>query len=180
MNKNISLNQILVALGLIALLVVSRCTAHVWNMTAVGGIAVFAAAYFSNKVLPFIVVATGMIISDLIIGFHNQMLAVYGAYFLMVVVGYSLNLNSPRIQRVSISMAASLLFFLITNFSVWSGGGLYPLTAEGLKQCYIMGLPFFRSQLLSDVVVGFALFEVARLPATAALAVRLKLYLSKS
>ncbi len=172
--------QVIVAIGLIVLLVFSRCTSHIWNFTAVGGIAIFSAAYFTKKITAFGVVAIGMIISDLVIGFHNQMLAVYGAYFLMILVGFTLTLNSSRANRFLFTFAASVLFFLVTNFAVWNAGVLYPLTAEGLKQSYIMGEPFFRSQILSDLLVSFVLFEVARLPATAALAVRLKLYLSKS
>ena len=175
-NSNSNKMQIIVAFSLILLLVVSRCTSHLWNFTAVGGIALFSAAYFSKKWMPFFIIASGMLVSDLIIGFHDQMLVVYGAYFLMIAVGFvfALTLKASRIKRFSVLLAASILFFLITNFAVWSAGVLYPLTAEGLKQSYLMGLPFFRTQLLSDIVFGFALFEVALLPATLTSAVRLK------
>lgn len=168
-------NELIVAIGLIFLLVISRCTSHIWNFTAVGGIALFAAAFFTRKQMAFLVVGLGMMISDLIIGFHDQMLAVYGAYFLMIIVGFLLNLNSSRTKRFSVAITASVLFFLVTNMAVWSAGVLYPLTIEGLKQSYLMGLPFFRTQILSDLIITFALFEIAKLPATASLAVRLKL-----
>ena len=179
-NQNNNGFEYIVALGLILLLVVSRCTSHIWNFTAVGGIALFSAAYCTKKHTAFLVVFLGMIISDLVIGLHNQMLAVYGAYFLMVAIGFMLDADSSRTKRFLVTLTGSISFFLITNFAVWSSGGLYPMTAGGLMQSYIMGLPFFRPQIISDVLVSFALFEVASLPATASLAVRLKLYLSKS
>ena len=62
-------------------------------------------------------------------------------------------------------MAASTLFFVITNFGVWAFDGLYPRTFEGLVVCYIAAIPFFGNTLAGSLFYtavlfgGFALAE---------------------
>ena len=165
--------EIVVGLLLVALLVFSRLTAHLWNLTAVGGVALFAGAFFSKKSYAFLVVFTGLFISDLFLGFHDQMMAVYFSYALMSALGFLLTLKSSRGPIFLLSVTGSVLFFLITNFSVWYGGFMYPPTANGLMQSYIMGLPFFRNQFAADIVSALILFELAKLPRSATSAIRL-------
>lgn len=162
MNKNsFSKTEIIVCLALVLLIVVSRLMGHAWNFTVVGGVAIFAGAYFSQRYLAITTVVAGLLVSDAVIGFHNQMFEVYLAYALAVGVGYFLTLQSKRSVRLGASLFAAVLFFAITNFAVWYGGQLYPLTFDGLMQSYLMGLPFFRNQLAADVISTFALFELA-------------------
>ncbi len=179
MNKySFSKVEVLVCLVLISLIVLSRLMGHSWNFTVVGGVALFAGAYFTQRFVAIATVFAGLLISDAVIGFHNQMFEVYFAYAIAVGVGYFLTLNSSRLTRAGASLLASVLFFLITNFAVWYGGQLYPLTADGLMQSYTMGLPFFRNQLISDLLSAFVLFEVAlalKLPSAATRAIRIKL-----
>lgn len=160
---------------LVGLIVFSRLTAHVWNFTAVGGVALFAGAYFNKKFMSMGILLLGLLISDSILGFHNQMLAVYFSYGLIAAVGYSLDVRGPRLRTILLSLTGGALFYLITNFSVWLSGELYPLTTAGLIECYVMGIPFFRPQIIADVIFSVALFEIAKSPATASLAIRLKL-----
>ncbi len=42
------------------------------------------------------------------------------------------------------SLAGSVLFFLVTNFSAWIGSTMYPQNAAGLMAAYIAGIPFFQ------------------------------------
>ena len=53
-------------------------------------------------------------------------------------------MEKKNIRNLAITgISGSLIFFIITNFSVWLGGRLYPLNIDGLIQCYTMALPFF-------------------------------------
>jgi hypothetical protein len=57
--------------------------------------------------------------------------------------------------------AATLLgptsFFVVSNYAVWAGGGMYPRTLDGLGVCYLAGLPFYRNDLIATaIVVGVA------------------------
>ena len=36
--------------------------------------------------------------------------------------------------------------------------GLYPMTAEGLMQAYVAGIPFFQNSLLGNVVYSAVIF----------------------
>jgi hypothetical protein len=56
------------------------------------------------------------------------------------------------------AIASSLSFFLITNFMFWATGQLYPRTMAGLSACYLAGVPFYRNQVLGDVVYTVAIF----------------------
>ena len=51
-----------------------------------------------------------------------------------------------------------LIFFIVTNFSVWLGDNLYPLNLNGLIQCYVMAIPFFHNTLISTFIFLAILF----------------------
>jgi hypothetical protein len=55
-------------------------------------------------------------------------------------------------------LASSTSFFLLSNFMVWAGGGLYPQNAAGLASCYAAGLPFYGNDLLSTGIFAAAFF----------------------
>ncbi len=60
--------------------------------------------------------------------------------------------------------AATLLgptsFFLLSNYAVWAGGGMYPRTLSGLATCYAAGLPFYRNDVVSTAIVVAVAFGV--------------------
>lgn len=153
--------DILLGVGLVILILASRLTSHIWNFTVVGGVALLAGAYFSNKYLAVVTLFLGLILSDLVLGFHSQMVSVYFSYAVIVGLGILLNQNAPRIKIFSFSLLGACLFFLITNFAVWYLGSMYPLTADGLFNCFTMAIPFFRSQVTSDLISALVLFEIA-------------------
>ena len=153
--------EVVISLLLILTILASRFSSHIWNFTAVGGIALFAGAYFSKKSFSVFTVFAGLIISDYMIGLHSQMPAVYLSYALMIGLGLFLAHNPPRILSTLLACLGSILFYLITNFAVWSEGRLYPMTADGLIQSYVMAIPFFKAQFISDLVSAVVLFEIA-------------------
>ena len=56
------------------------------------------------------------------------------------------------------SLAGSVLFFLVTNFSAWIGSTMYPQNAAGLMAAYIAGIPFFQGTLLGTLFYSALLF----------------------
>lgn len=54
-------------------------------------------------------------------------------------------------------LLGSVLFYLLTNFTVWlfGGGAIYPMTMDGLVACYVNALPFFRN--FAAATAGFSL-----------------------
>ncbi|MBZ9572608.1 hypothetical protein KJA17_00215 [Patescibacteria group bacterium] len=54
-------------------------------------------------------------------------------------------------EMTGMGAISSLFFYLYTNFGWWVLAGIYPLTWQGLIHCYIMGLPFLRTNLLGNL-----------------------------
>jgi hypothetical protein len=48
---------------------------------------------------------------------------------------------------------SSMIFFIWTNFGVWIEWNMYAHTWQGLMQCYLMALPFFKMNLLGNLVI---------------------------
>ncbi|MDP3057317.1 MAG: hypothetical protein Q8N37_02235 [bacterium] len=61
--------------------------------------------------------------------------------------------DSKRILGLAgVGIISSVFFFLYTNFGWWLVSGMYPHTLDGLIQCYIMGLPFFKNNLIGNLI----------------------------
>ena len=54
-------------------------------------------------------------------------------------------------NRISGSLLGACLFFIITNFGVWSLGS-YGYSLNGIISCYILALPFFGYSLISTFI----------------------------
>lgn len=145
---------------LIAVAAGSRLMDIMPNFTAVGAVAMFGAFVFRSRVLAMGVVVASMLLSDALVGGYDwrMMLVVYGA--LMAPVFFTPLLGQrPSLARVAgCGLLSATVFFLITNFAVWSFGGLYAKTLGGLIECFTLALPFFRFTLLGDMSFAVAIF----------------------
>ena len=59
--------------------------------------------------------------------------------------------NSLAVPATVIALIGSLVFFLITNFGVWSLG-TYGYTINSLILCYTLAIPFFSYSLISTFI----------------------------
>jgi len=130
-----------------------RLVPHWPNFTPIAAMALFGGAYFGKKYLAFLIPLTAMFLSDLILGFHNNMVAVYLAFSITVVIGFMLRKNANAGNVLLTALGSSVVFFLITNFASWLTMGLYPMTFSGLMGCYLAGLVFF-----NDGSMGLSFF----------------------
>ena len=147
---------VLVSIILVAAL--SRLIPHLPNMSSVTAVALFGGAYFSDKRLAFVVPLTALFLSDLILGFYHHMEIIYASFMLIVCIGLWLQKNRSPLCIASAALASSALFFLVTNFGVWALDSLYPRTLNGLVECYVAAIPFFRNTLQGDLLYTFILF----------------------
>ena len=142
---------------IIFLVSLTRIFPHPPNFTPILALAIFGGAYFPNKIAALTLPVIAMFLSDLILGFHSQMYVVYGTIVILSFLGNII--KTKNIKNLAISgLVGSLFFFIITNFSVWISGSLYPLTFDGLIQCYIMAIPFFHNTLISTLLFLSVLF----------------------
>ncbi len=51
-------------------------------------------------------------------------------------------------------------FFVLSNYAVWAGSGMYPHTLAGLETCFIAAVPFYRNDLISTAIVCALAFGV--------------------
>ncbi len=159
MENKIFTPRMIFVISAIIVAAVMRLLPHYPNFTPVAAIAIFGGAYINRKALAFILPIVAMFISDMIIGFHTTMLAVYAGMIASVGIGMMLR-NRVKIGNVILaSVSSSLVFFLITNFASWYTG-LMPYTKDftGLMAAYAAGLPFFNTSLLGDLFFSTVLF----------------------
>lgn len=136
----------------IAFAIVMRLIPHWPNFTPVAAIAIFGGVLINRKALAFLLPVLAMFISDLIIGFHTTMLAVYAG--MLIAVGFGILMrNKLKAGNIAIaSVSSSVVFFLITNFAAWYTGLMpYSRDFSGLLQAYVAGIPFFNTSLVSDL-----------------------------
>lgn len=158
MNKKIWSTRFAVLTGIIIAAAFMRLIPHWPNFTPIAAMALFGGAYFGRKFLAYSIPLIAMLLSDLIIGFHEGMMAVYIAFAITVTIGLFMRkrLNASRI--IGASLISSVLFFLITNFAAWlTSPHLYAANYAGLMNCYAAGLVFFND---GSYGVSFFLNEV--------------------
>lgn len=158
--------------GIIVVAVVSRMLPHPANFTPLAAIALFGGAYFKDRKWAFFVPILALLFSDFLLevlyrtgyraypGFHASMIFVYGSMGLVVAMG---GLIARRINVFTVlagATAASLVFFLVTNFGAWLSLPEYAKTIPGLVQAYIAGIPFYKWTLLGDLCYTALIFGV--------------------
>ena len=152
----------MLAITLLFLGILSRLIIHVPNFTPVIAIALFGGVYLSSRQalwLPLLLLA----VTDILIGFHNTMPYTWSSIFFISLTGLWLKKHKSSKTIFISSVWSSILFFVVTNFGVWLSGGLYPLTFVGLRDCFILAIPFFKYELLATclyTVLFFGLYEV--------------------
>ena len=152
MNKllNISQKEIF-SIGLILILALSRLIPHPPNFTPIIAVAVMSSYFFRNIYGSVIVLVISMVLSDIFIGFHKNILFVY---FPLIIIIFIFFKKSHKINYKNLFMFgffASLIFYLVSNFGEWALGDLYEKNLNGLINCYILAIPFFKNTLFSTV-----------------------------
>ncbi len=145
---------ILVILGIF-----SRVMVHTPQFTALLAISMFAGLYLSRRTALIVPLAV-MMITDLILGFHDTMVYTWGSILLISMMGVWLRNHKSLLNVFAGSLVSALVFFVITNFGAWLS--LYPRTWAGFAECYTMAIPFFRSTVLytmSDRLVLYVAYE---------------------
>lgn len=119
--------------------------------------ALFAGAVIKDKKWAFLLPLVSMLISDVWyqVLYVNGLSSIKGFYggqwinYLLIAGIASFGMLMKKINTVRVlafSLSGSILFFLLSNFTVWAGGGGFgrPKTFEGLMLCYYDGLAFLR------------------------------------
>ena len=156
--------------AMIALAALSRLLPHPPNFSPVEAMALFGGAYFANRAWAIVVPLIAMVLSDIALGlmFGGSYMsyvaslsfwAVYVCIALSAVLGFGLRGKVGGANVLGYSLAGSVLFFLVTNFTTWFGStSMYPQTGSGLVAAYIAGIPFFKWTVLGTLFYSAVLF----------------------
>ena len=160
------------ALALVLLAAASRILPHPDNFSPIAAMGLFGAAYFQRRWMMVLVPFAGLFLSDLFLNnvvyqqFYPEFtwytsLWIYAAFAGVMLMGRLMLQNQVHpVRLVVASLSASLLFFVVTNFSVWLESGMYSRTWAGLMGCYAAGLPFLTNTILGDLCFTAVLFGV--------------------
>ena len=141
------INKSVFVVSLIFFAILSRFLPHPPNFTPIAAIALLSSKGFVNRWVAFLIPIVSLFISDLFLGLHTTIPFVYGSFILIALLGRYVK----KINIFSVLLSSSI-FFLVTNLGVWLLN--YPLSVEGLFQCYILALPFFLNTVIGDLVYG--------------------------
>lgn len=132
---------------------------RVWNASVIGALALFSGARLGVG-RGLVITAVAIALKDLCLSLTTPWWEPYPLTWLYmsayVVLGWWLLRPSPSVSRaVVVGFAASVIFFWVSNFVSWLDQALpYGYSGEGLWNCYIAAIPFYRGTLLGDV--GFS------------------------
>jgi hypothetical protein len=150
----------LVAVLLVVLAAASRVIPHPWNFTPMIAVALFAGARIERSWLAALATLGCLALGDIAMGLfpYGGMEWVYGSMLIVVASGRLLRTRTGLVATLLAALGAGFIFFVVTNFAVFMGGSLYPRSAAGLVECYTAALPFYRNQIVGDVLFTSALF----------------------
>ena len=83
----------------------------------------------------------------------------WGWYAAMLFLGTWIG-GKFRVGRIATAaLTASVSFFVVSNFAVWLFyRNMYPMNLGGLSACFAAGIPFFRNEVVADLVFSFLFF----------------------
>ena len=147
------MNYLKISIGIFLALAASRFIPHPPNFTSLLALAFYVPVFLGLRYLPILILSFA--ITDLFIGFHGLAIFTWGS---LIVIGLLPRyFYSGIISRVSGSLIGAFLFFLITNFGVWTNGS-YGYDLSGLILCYTLAIPFFAYNLISTFIFS-GIFE---------------------
>lgn len=146
----------LLFVGIFASLAASRFIPHPPNFTNLIALSFYVPVLLGLRFLPVLIISYA--ITDLIIGYHSGTHWTWGSVLLIGLMSVFFTKNI-KTRLVGIT-ASAVIFFLITNFGVWTTG-MYGFTFKGLYVCFILAIPFFTHTLISTYLFA-AVIEIVR------------------
>lgn len=162
MKKIAITSEEILGLALIAVAVIVRTLPHPDNFTPLTALAIFSGLLLRPRLalwVPLIAIAA----SDFFQPTHDLFWLTWGCFWLTTLVGMRLRGHLSALPILAGTLTGTLIFFVLTNLGVWIWQDLYPKTAAGLLECYVMALPFVRNAVAGDLVYAGVFYLVYRL-----------------
>ena len=142
-----------------------RFLPHPFSFTPVGAALLFFGAYGARRQawIPVAMLAASDVYLTL---FHYgypfvwDHFVTWAWYAAVILLGTRLQGNVRPLRVLGASLAVAVSFFVVSNFAVWAAYEMYPHTWSGLITSYVAAIPFFRTELASNVLFSVAFFSV--------------------
>jgi hypothetical protein len=147
----------------VLLAVAVRFMPHPFTFTPVAAALLFFGARASRRQLwvPLLLLAVSDIVLTKIVysyPFSWDHFVTWGWYAAILLLGTGLRDNAKPVRLVGASLTSSISFFLLSNFAVWACWNMYPKNFSGLMASYTLGLPFFRHEIVGDLLFTGVMF----------------------
>ncbi len=142
-----------ISLGIFIVLAASRFIPHPPNFTSLIALSFYVPLFLGKRFIPVLLVC--FIITDIFMGFHETVFFTWGSVIFISLFSYLFQKNIYL--RIAGVISGSLVFYIISNFGVWSLGS-YGYSLDGLLICYIAAIPFYTNTLISTILYS-ALIE---------------------
>ena len=140
------MNYLKVSTGIFLALAASRFIPHPPNFTSLLALSFYVPALLGIRYLPALILC--FILTDLVIGFHSVTFFTWGSVIFIGLL--SKHFLKSITSRISGALIGACLFYLITNFGVWTMGS-YGYSFSGLVLCFTLAIPFFGYTLISTI-----------------------------
>lgn len=147
-----------VTVGIFLALAASRFIPHPPNFTSLLALSFYIPAILGKLYIPALLIS--FVLTDLIIGFHEVTIFTWGTVILIGLI--SKYFKKTIFNRIFGALLGACLFFVITNFGVWSLGS-YGYDLNGFIICYTLALPFFAYSLISTFIFSGVIESIIKL-----------------
>ena len=152
------MNYLKISVGIFLALAASRFIPHPPNFTSLLALSFYVPALMGARYIPALLIS--LIITDMFLGFHSLALFTWGSVILIGLVSKFFISNITT--RISGAITGACLFYIITNFGVWSLGS-YGYSLEGLIACYTLAIPFFGYSVISTFIFSIMIETLCKI-----------------
>lgn len=158
--------NVLIGSLLVIFAAVLKATTFPYSVNPIIAISLFSGVVITDRKLAFALPLLAMFVSDIMLeifniapGFYGMgQLGNYASLLLITVLGFGMK-KINVIQVAGFSIAASLLFFLLSNTNVFFFDTItYERSIQGWLTCLAAGIPFVKNGLLTDLGFSVVLF----------------------
>ncbi len=136
------------------------------NFEIITALSLIAGIYLSGVYMIIVPLAI-IFLSDLVIGNNYIFIFTWTAFMFIGLFGYlfkkktchsrgdgnPVSVIKHRIKNpMFLALISSIFFYLYTNFGWWLMSGMYEYSLSGLIRCYYMAIPFFRNNLMGNLI----------------------------
>ena len=164
MPTNKARTELWMDLALVAFLigfdVAARLLPHAPGVWPFAASALFAGWTLRRPALSIVVPLAALTLSNVALAPDDWRVTavVYAATVVPALAGMLARRWSGALPVIGAMLSCSLIFFVTTNFAVWAFNGMYPMTWQGLVECYVAAVPFADKTVLGDLMWTAVLF----------------------